>query len=418
MDTPRPRLFRLHQGRARPRLAGHHRGRRNRPLLLRHARGFRLVEGRPDRLRVPGWLGRGRRRGPRDRAGPARRRCRSTPDGIRGRRRRAGPDDLGGRADRRRRLEADRTTSGLVAGSKMAEEFAGGIVYIVSGLKTVIETGEPLAALERRNGGGRISSAIAGPFPSQTLDLHLLRCSPRDEEGPAGVTSPKRSTIDRLTDDRTALVWFLVVAAVYALTTVAVWYGTPGQDGGRAMRVVAGFLNGHPDSGLPPGAAPRHRDRGGTDLPGSVRCRSSRSFSSPIPAAVGGRQVGHPGSIRNRGRMADAPPRQALRTGRNDDAVAGEPRRLRHVALDPGHQGQLLLPRPGPGERPLADRPHRVARAPTECGSSPSHWASPDSPSGHAPGGDPVLVSLSCSRVASACGRRSHSGSRWSPPSG
>jgi uncharacterized protein YndB with AHSA1/START domain len=35
-------------------------------------------------------------------------------------------------------------TSALVAGSKSAEEFAGGIVYIVSGLKTVIETGEPL----------------------------------------------------------------------------------------------------------------------------------------------------------------------------------------------------------------------------------------------------------------------------------
>jgi uncharacterized protein YndB with AHSA1/START domain len=35
-------------------------------------------------------------------------------------------------------------TSALVAGSRSAEEFAGGIVYIVSGLKTVIETGEPL----------------------------------------------------------------------------------------------------------------------------------------------------------------------------------------------------------------------------------------------------------------------------------
>ncbi len=35
-------------------------------------------------------------------------------------------------------------TSALIPGSKSAEEFAGGIVYIVSGLKTVIETGEPL----------------------------------------------------------------------------------------------------------------------------------------------------------------------------------------------------------------------------------------------------------------------------------
>ena len=36
------------------------------------------------------------------------------------------------------------TTSGLKPGSKTAEEFTGGIVYIVSGLKTVVETGSPL----------------------------------------------------------------------------------------------------------------------------------------------------------------------------------------------------------------------------------------------------------------------------------
>ena len=35
-------------------------------------------------------------------------------------------------------------TSALSPGSKSAEEFAGGIVHIVSGLKTLIETGEPL----------------------------------------------------------------------------------------------------------------------------------------------------------------------------------------------------------------------------------------------------------------------------------
>ena len=35
-------------------------------------------------------------------------------------------------------------TSALKAGSKSAEAFAGGIVHIVSGLKTLIETGEPL----------------------------------------------------------------------------------------------------------------------------------------------------------------------------------------------------------------------------------------------------------------------------------
>ena len=37
------------------------------------------------------------------------------------------------------------TTAGLVAGTKMAEEFSGGIVYIVSGLKTFVETGAPMA---------------------------------------------------------------------------------------------------------------------------------------------------------------------------------------------------------------------------------------------------------------------------------
>ena len=36
-------------------------------------------------------------------------------------------------------------TSALVPNSKAAEEFAGGIVYIVSGLKTFVETGEPLS---------------------------------------------------------------------------------------------------------------------------------------------------------------------------------------------------------------------------------------------------------------------------------
>jgi hypothetical protein len=32
------------------------------------------------------------------------------------------------------------------AGTRLAEEFAGGIVSIVSGLKTCVETGEPIAA--------------------------------------------------------------------------------------------------------------------------------------------------------------------------------------------------------------------------------------------------------------------------------
>jgi len=36
------------------------------------------------------------------------------------------------------------TTSGLRPGSRTAEDFGGGIVVIVSGLKTVVETGEPM----------------------------------------------------------------------------------------------------------------------------------------------------------------------------------------------------------------------------------------------------------------------------------
>jgi uncharacterized protein YndB with AHSA1/START domain/DNA-binding transcriptional ArsR family regulator len=37
------------------------------------------------------------------------------------------------------------TTSGLKAGSKSTAAFEGGIVYIVSGLKTLVETGKPMA---------------------------------------------------------------------------------------------------------------------------------------------------------------------------------------------------------------------------------------------------------------------------------
>ena len=37
------------------------------------------------------------------------------------------------------------TTGGLVAGSKMDAEFSDGIVFIVSGLKTYVETGAPMS---------------------------------------------------------------------------------------------------------------------------------------------------------------------------------------------------------------------------------------------------------------------------------
>ena len=39
------------------------------------------------------------------------------------------------------------TTSGIVAGGQIAREFIGGTIYIVSGLKTYLETGEPMVAV-------------------------------------------------------------------------------------------------------------------------------------------------------------------------------------------------------------------------------------------------------------------------------
>ena len=158
---------------ARPRLAGDHRRRRDRALLLRHPRRLRLVEGRPDRLRLPGRLGRGRRRGPRDRPRPARDDVLPRPLGPGGRGRGPGPDDLGGRAAGRRRLEADRVTSGLVAGTKIAEEFAGGIVYIVSGLKTLRRDGRPDDGPGRgrlRGLGSAITSGMNGEAGPASAD--------------------------------------------------------------------------------------------------------------------------------------------------------------------------------------------------------------------------------------------------------
>ena len=83
--------------------------------------------------------------GPRDRAAATPVVMSFHPRWARGDRgRRSGPHDLAGRADRGRRLEADRHERAQT-GSKSAEAFAGGIVFIVSGLKTFLETGQPLA---------------------------------------------------------------------------------------------------------------------------------------------------------------------------------------------------------------------------------------------------------------------------------
>ena len=38
------------------------------------------------------------------------------------------------------------TTSGVVAGGQIEREFVGGTVYIVSGLETYLQTGDPMVA--------------------------------------------------------------------------------------------------------------------------------------------------------------------------------------------------------------------------------------------------------------------------------
>jgi DNA-binding transcriptional ArsR family regulator len=46
------------------------------------------------------------------------------------------------------------TTSGMAEGGAIQGEFVGGIVYIVSGLKTLVETGEPMAPVEAEVAAG------------------------------------------------------------------------------------------------------------------------------------------------------------------------------------------------------------------------------------------------------------------------
>ena len=71
------------------------------------------------------------------------------PLGPRDRGRGPGRDGLGPRGPGRGH-EADRDDApGLVEGSRTAIDFGGGIVYIVSGLKTLVETGRPMAAAAR-----------------------------------------------------------------------------------------------------------------------------------------------------------------------------------------------------------------------------------------------------------------------------
>ena len=115
------------------------------PLLLRHARRVRLARRLAARLRLSRRLA----------SPPTARSLEIEPGrrvdmtfhaalGPRDRSRGPGPDDLGRSSRRGRRLEAHRHEA-LIAGSRTAESFAGGVVYIVSGLKTLLETGEPMA---------------------------------------------------------------------------------------------------------------------------------------------------------------------------------------------------------------------------------------------------------------------------------
>ena len=151
MDTDRPRLRRLHQGGARAGLARDHRRRRHRPLLLRHARRLDLG-GRAHRspTPIPDGSRRGRRRwsSRSSRAGAVVMAFHAAL-GPRDRGRGPGPDDLGGRGRRRRRPEADGddARSSPARGSRPSSPAAS--CYIVSGLKTILETG--------RTDGGRLT---------------------------------------------------------------------------------------------------------------------------------------------------------------------------------------------------------------------------------------------------------------------
>jgi hypothetical protein len=57
----------------------------------------------------------------------------------------------------------------------------------------------------------------------------------------------------RLVSDRAGPSWFLVVAAVYILTTIAVAMSNPEPRVDRAMGIAANLAHGRLDSGLPPG---------------------------------------------------------------------------------------------------------------------------------------------------------------------
>ena len=119
-------------------------------------------------LRVSRRLARRRREVARDRAGPPVVDVLPPALGPRDRGRRAGPDDLAGRAGRGGWLEAhrhERARAGLEVGRG---EFAGGIVYIVSGLKTLVETGEPLASAD--------VAGLWGPGRACGPGLVLSRC--------------------------------------------------------------------------------------------------------------------------------------------------------------------------------------------------------------------------------------------------
>ena len=74
-------------------------------------------------------------------------------------------------------------TEGLIAGTKSAAEFEGGIVLIVSGLKTMLETGEALLAeaadAESRTGRGSPPEAQpTGRWPRRAPGIATIRALP------------------------------------------------------------------------------------------------------------------------------------------------------------------------------------------------------------------------------------------------
>ncbi len=141
---PRSHLQRPHRCRGRPRLAGDHRRRRHGALLLRHPGRVRLGD-RARRSSTPTPTAPSRPTGRSSTIDPPNRvtlsfHARWDPD-IEA----EGPVQMTWEVEPQgSQTKLTVTMSGM--GPRTAQDFVGGIVYIVSNLKTLLETGSPMAA--------------------------------------------------------------------------------------------------------------------------------------------------------------------------------------------------------------------------------------------------------------------------------